>query len=114
MALVLKSTKTYIDRSAIEHSYVYGVIDTISFEKRRKRYAFIFLDIYKDEVSSNDNNIKPIAKYSFNVSGEVYFTYFAKTVLNELGKNIWKQGYNYILSLSDDDAGFNISDFEKD
>ncbi|CAN8139408.1 conserved hypothetical protein [uncultured Thiomicrorhabdus sp.] len=97
MALILKSGKTYTDKtSASGSSTCYGKIKETNNDTVNSVFT-IELCIYKNEAS-RDALASPLEAYRYVCSGDDYATYFGVDVLDGAGVNEIKQGYSFILN----------------
>ena len=79
----------YIKISEIEYSN-HSAIDS---------FAIISVNIYKDK-DARDANLPEVIKGEYKVTGDAFTTYLGLNVLNQEGKNLISQGYEYLKTLA--------------
>ena len=102
MALILKSGKTYKDKtSATSSSAYYGKIVDKKDDTLNKSMAIEFA-IFKNKAA-RDAGASPCEAYRHVCSGDDYETYFGVDVLNASGVNDKMKGYEFLLEKVYDD-----------
>jgi len=88
------ATTTATDTS---YASAYYKIRDVHYDLSKKRCTFS-LEAYKDKTARDDGKaqIRGVpTPMRFSVTGDDFDTYFGDTVLDDDGKNLWKQCYEY-------------------
>jgi hypothetical protein len=103
---------TITDEADVTHTDSYHFITSITL-RRRIDHAAIKVSAYKSQAAKNSGK-RAIATHLVTVTGADYDTYYGPAALNPLGKNVYKQSYEYLKTIDPEEVNSKHPDFPYD